>query len=194
MSSFFKSNKKPKIVDVQFLNGYVDENCTDFSEWFFELPTELAVEMKEKYHIPKYRKVIDSNGNEEILFLDYRSICIVYSLSSFNDNWLHKGDYIGDDYRIAKNYNGVENVSLEWSYVYLDENMDFVVWEGYVGDKYIDNFDIGYEYDYDQPHHTCIEITREDKEKLLDTLHEIIVGVIDGNPKRKKSLYFFNGD
>lgn len=192
MSNFFKSKKKPKVDQVDLFNGDVGDHCTDMSIWLFSLPMELAVEMKEKYHIPKYRWVTDNHGKKEILFLDYETIGFNYVLKSYNEDF--DSYYIGDDYRTAKSYDGEEYVTLSFAYDCLWDDGYIDVWEGYEGDTYTDSFEEGFEYDYDQPHHPEIEITGNDKKELLKDLHKIMAKIIDGDQKKKDKLYTFNGD
>ena len=195
MNDFFKSKKKPRVSDVQLFNGCVSDNCTDYVEWHFELPDELKIEVKEKFHIPKYRKVKNPmHKNEEILFLNFDSIYFEYCLSSCNDNWLNRDNYIGDDYRTAIKYNSQENIFLYWNYNYLADDGFTDLWEGYNDDVYTNIFDEGYEYDYDQIPNPNIEIIGEDKEKLLKIFYPIMDEILDGKQEAKDKLYCFNGD
>lgn len=173
-------------------NGYVGEHCTDFSEWVFELPGKLAVEIKDRYHIPKYR-IVRNENRKEYLFLDFDSICLEYCLSSYNDDWQNKGDYIGDDYRIAKEYEGVENIYLCWSYDCLYDDGCIDLYGACVGDEFTNIFEPGYEYDYDQEE-PSVEIVGDDKEELLKILHPLMEKIIDGEKSIKDKLYQFNGD
>ena len=196
MNKFFKSKGKPKVVQVDLFNGYINDHCTDYSEWYFELPIKLAAEMKEKYNIPKYYKVVNGN-QEEILFLDFDSIHFEYCLSSNNnmadDNWEDVEYYIGDDYRTAMNHHGVEEIYLCWSYSTLGDDGTIDQWGGYVGDEYFDIFNYNFKCNGELPY-LSITISGEDKETLLELLHPMMEKIIDGDQSVKDRLYSFHGD
>ena len=186
MRNYKEKDRKPKIVQVMIFNGSIDDDCTDLSEWIFDLPIERAIEMREKYNIPKYMAVKNDN-EKEILLLDFEKIQIEYVLASCNDSW---DGYIGDDFRLAEKYDGEETVWLYWGYNVLTDEGYLDTWEGYCGDEYSSVFDNEC-FDTVWP---CIEITGEDKEKLLEELHGLMIEVLDGDPKIKERLYDFCGD
>ena len=65
------------------------------------------------------------------------------------------------------------------------------MWEGYEGDEYFSLSDFDYELpEFMNGCHPSIEITGEDKEKLLLILHQIMDEVLDGDPEEKKKLFF----
>lgn len=195
MKKFFKTNGKLKVSEVQLFNGYINDDCTDYSEWHFDLPYKLAIEMKDKYNLPKYYKVVNGD-EEEILFLSVDSIHFEYSLSSNNniyDDNFESGYYIGDDYRTAKNHHGIEEIRLCWSYMFPCDDGSIDYWEGYVGDEYFDIFNYNYEYLGELPN-LSIDIDGEDKELLLNIMHPIMEKIIDGDQSIKEKLYTFNGD
>ena len=194
MSDFFKCNREPEVDVVQLFNYFYndsDESLTNCAEWHFSLPLELAMEMKERYKIPEHRKV-KNNGDEEILNLNYNFIDIEYRLSSYDENWSPDNcvaDYREDDYRIAvPQYNGTEDVFLNWAYNSAD---DGEIWEGYAGDVFeIVGEDCPYDYDHESAW-PDIEITGEDKEELLSVLHPIMEKILDGDESIREKLYIY---
>ena len=196
---FFKTHKKPSVSCVALFHG--EEN---YAEWCFELPIECAMELQEKYNIPRYLGVarrdykgIDKDGKplysdpkKDVLLLNYEDISLEYILDTTDDDsddW----DYLGDDYRTAKDHAGKERIYLEWTYDCLDHSGEISMWEGYEGDEYFSLSDFDYELpEFMNGCHPSIEITGEDKEKLLLILHQIMDEVLDGDPEEKKKLYF----
>ena len=208
MERFFKSNKRPEVCQVELFHGDVGENCTNSVNWIFELPVELSKELYEKYNIPKYLGVryqsckgfdkasgepVFNDPEKEVLLLNFEDMTIEYTLDTYeDDDW----DYEGDDYRTAKDHNGREYISIHWTYDSLNDYWgDIMPWEGYVGDEYFKLSDFDYELPEDMNGcHPSIEITGEDKDKLLELLYPIMAEVIDGDLEVKKKLYDYCGD
>lgn len=182
---FFKSRNEVTVNQVEILSGYVDEDCTHCSTWWFNLPIELAVEMKEKYNIPKYKKVV-IDGEEEILFLDYESFQFEYVLTANVGlgNTVAFEEFDGTDFRLAKEYQGKESVNITWRYCRLYDDGFF--------DTCDDEDFVELEYGgYTTPH---VEIIGDDKELLLKDIHKVMIGVLDGDKRTKKRLFNFCGD
>ena len=206
MGKFFKSNKRPEVCQVELFHGDLGEDCTSSVNWIFELPLELSKELYKKYNIPKYLGVKhksyigkDKSGEllfdteKEVLLLNFEDMTIEYTLDTYEENdW----DYEGDDYRTAKDHNGRESIFVHWTYDHLNEYWNEIgPWEGYVGDEYFKLSDFDYELPEDMNScHPSIEITGEDKDKLLELLYPIMAEVIDGDTEVKKSLYDYCGD
>ena len=180
---FFKNVLEVHQVDV--LSGYVSDDCTHLATWYFDLPFNLALEMKNKYDIPKYKEVT-LGGKKEVLFLDRDSFQIEYVLSA-NVNLLdydEADEFDGSDFRIAMKYNGEEEVDLIYRYDILNDDL---IIDGCEDEDYVEVKKGSY----------ClpsVKITGEDKEALLDDLHEIMIEILDGDPKRKEYLIQFLGD
>ena len=170
-----------EVSQVDVLSGYIDDDCTHFTTWYFNLPFNVALEMKNKYNIPKYREVTVC-GKKEVLFLDCDTFQIEYTLSANADGSC--GEFDGTDFRLASKYNGKEEVAIIYRYDILDDDMIIDVCED---EDYVE-LENG---KYCLPQ---VEITGDDKNALLDDLHEIMVEILDGDSEKRKRLIQFCGD
>lgn len=203
MKKYLKNNKKPNVSQVELFHGEINA-----VNWLFDLPIELAQELQKKYNIPRYLGVssrgyigIDKDGKQlfsepekDVLFLNYDGIYLEYVLDTTDDD-NDDYSYWGDDYRTAKDHAGKEYLYLYWSYDSMNHLGEIGLWEGYEGDEYFRLSDFDYELpEFMNAANPAIEITGEDKEKLLAILYPIMDEVLDGDPEERKRLYNYCGD